>query len=238
MDQIISEFKSLHLTGMAEQWKIMTETRTAGTTTLRDGISLLIQAENDRRRNNRTARLIKNARFRYSASMEQVACDPARGVDKQTVNTLVSCQWIRDGTSVLVTGASGVGKSYLATALGYQACLMGYRVQYYNMSKLMEAVKMARIEACVPKFFERMAEADLVIIDDFGMRKLDGQQLLDFMEILEDRHGRKSTIIASQLPVVDWYEIMEKNKTVADAVMDRLAKTAYRFELKGESLRK
>ena len=115
---------------------------------------------------------------------------------------------------------------------------MGHKVLYYNMSKLLEAINLARIEASVSRFFDRTAETDLLIIDDFGMRKLEGQQLLDFMEILEDRHGRKATVIASQLPVTEWYDIMERNKTIADAVMDRLVKLSCRFSLKGDSLRK
>lgn len=238
MDDIFNELKGLRLTGMADSWNIMTETRKADSCSLRDGLLLLIQAERDRRTNNRTAKLIKNARFRYAASIEQLNCDASRGVDRETVMRLSSCEWIRTGGTVLVTGPAGVGKSYLATALGYQACLMGYKVLYYNMSKLLEAVRIARIESAVSRFFEKMAETDLLIIDDFGMRKLEGQQLLDFMEILEDRHGRKATVIASQLPVSEWYEVMERNKTIADAVMDRIAKLSCRFSLKGDSLRK
>jgi len=238
MDDIFNELKGLHLTGMADSWNTMAETRTADKTSLGEGLLLLIQAERERRANNRTAKLIKNARFRYAASIEQLNCDQARGVDKETVTRLASCEWIRTGGTVLVTGPAGVGKSYLATALGYQACLMGHKVLYYNMSKLLEAINLARIEASVSRFFDRTAETDLLIIDDFGMRKLEGQQLLDFMEILEDRHGRKATVIASQLPVTEWYDIMERNKTIADAVMDRLVKLSCRFSLKGDSLRK
>ena len=151
---------------------------------------------------------------------------------------LASCEYIKQGASVLITGPAGVGKSYLSTALGYQACLSGYRVRYFNMNKLLEAMQMSRIETKAAKFFDRMAEVDLLIIEDFGMKILDGQQLLDFMELIEDRHARKSTIITSQLPVKNWYDILAKNTTVADAVLDRLAKTAHRIELSGDSMRK
>ena len=114
---------------------------------------------------------------------------------------LATCEYIGQGASVLITGPAGVGKSFLATALGYQACLCGYKVRYFNMHKLLDDMQTAHIETKAAKFFDKMADVDLLIIEDFGMKILDGQQLLDFMELIEDRHGRKSTIITSQLSV-------------------------------------
>jgi DNA replication protein DnaC len=237
-NQIFQDLKGLHLSGMAECWQRLQETRKHQEIVLQDGLLMLIQAEHDQRAANKTARLIKNARFRYDASIEQLVFDPAKGRDQGRIMQLASCEYIRQGASVLITGPAGVGKSFLATALGYQGCLSGYRVRYFNMSKLLEAMQMARIEAKAAKFFDRMAEVDLLIIEDFGIKVLDGQQLLDFMELIEDRHARKSTIITSQLPVKNWYDVLAKNTTVADAVLDRLAKTAHRFELTGDSMRK
>ena len=151
---------------------------------------------------------------------------------------LATCEYIRQGASVLITGPAGVGKSFLASALGYQACLNAFKVRYINMMKLLEESKLARIESKAARYFDRAAEIDLLVIEDFGMKVLDGQQLLDFMELIEDRHGRKSTIITSQLPVENWYDVLAKNTTVADAILDRLAKSSHRIELRGESLRK
>ena len=139
---------------------------------------------------------------------------------------------------MLISGRSGTGKSYIATALGVNACLAGYRVLYTGMAKLLERINIARVEGSIAQFFDRMAALDLLCIDDFGMRKLNGQQLLDFMEIIEDRHAKKSTIISRQLPVSDWYDVLDNNTTVADAILDRLARTSYKIELKGESYRK
>lgn len=228
----------LHLGGMAERWEAIQMLRKNQDVSLNDGIQMLIQAEKEHRSSSRTARLIKRARFRYNASVERIVFDSSKGKDKDRIMQLASCEYIRQGLSVLITGPSGVGKSYMATALGYQACLSGFKVLYYNMNKLLEQIQLARVEGTIIKFFEKMADVDLLIIDDYGMKILDGQQLMDFMELIEDRHARKSTIISSQLPVDNWYEVLEKNKTIADAIIDRMAKTSHTFALSGESLRK
>ena len=237
-DQIYQDLKSLHLSGMAQSWMLLHETRKLGELTLQDGMAVLIQAEHDQRTNNRTARLLSRARFRYNASIEELAFNTAQGRDKNQILSLATCEYIKQGASVLVTGPAGVGKSFIASALGHQACFAGYKVRYANMQKLLEDMHMARIESKAARFFDKMAALDLLIIDDFGMKILDGQQLLDFMELIEDRHGRKSTIIASQLPVKNWYDILAKNPTIADAVLDRVVKSAYRIELNGVSMKK
>jgi DNA replication protein len=238
MDLIASELKSLRMPGMAGCWLSLQETRRVDSLSLSEGLQLLLQAEKDQRKENRNARLIKEAGFRYRASIEEIIFDAARGVDKNRVLQLAGCQYIKQGTAVLITGAAGTGKSWLATALGYQACLLGFRVAYFNMQKFFRKITMTRIEATLPKFFDKMAQTDLLILDDFGMKVLDGQQLLDFLEVIEDRHARKATIIISQLPVAGWYDLMSSNATAADAILDRIVHTAQRFELKSESMRK
>lgn len=238
METIYNELKGLYLSGMADRWRLLQEMRKTKEITLDEGMQMLLQAERDRRNENKIARLMKNAKFRYEASIEEVAFDSARGKDKDRIMQLATCDYIKAGTSVLISGPTGVGKSFLATALGHQACLHGFKVRYYNMQKLCEATNMARIESSISKFFDKVADIDLLIIDDFGLVKLSGQQLIDFMEIIEDRHGRKSTIIASQLPIEDWYDVLAKNKTIADSIMDRLVKVSYQFCLSGSSLRK
>ena len=238
MNYFEEQFRSLHLSGMAECWQTIEETRKKESLSLDDGLRMLIQYEKDWRQNKRTARLIKKARFRYNATVADIICDPARGRDKDRVMELATCGYIDRGLSVLVTGPAGVGKSLIVSAYGNQACLNGYKVAYYNMQKLLETLQLARIEGTAMRLYEKLADVDLLIIDDFGMRVLDGKQLLDFMELIEDRHGRKSTMLASKLPVKSWYEVFAKNATIADALVDRLVKTSYHFELKGDSLRK
>lgn len=238
MTDIYDELRSLHLTGMAESWKLMQETRKTQEISLNDGIALLLQSERAHRENSRTERLLRKAKFRYNAVFEQISFDQARGKDRDRILMLGTCEYIRQGASVLVTGLAGTGKSFLITAFGHQACINGYSVLYVNMSKLLEMLTLKRIEGKISKFFDKIAALDLLIIDDFGMKKLDGQQLNDFMEIMEDRHARRSTIIASQLPVTNWYDVLDNNKTIADAILDRIVRTSHRFELKGDSLRK
>ena len=178
-----------------------------------------------------------NAGFRYKASIEELKTDPARGVDKQLIATLSVGDYIEKGVSVLITGATGCGKSFMASALGHQACMQGYTVAYFNTQKLMLKMKMSRLEGSIFKLFEKLSKTHLLILDDFGLTHLGQQQQMDLMELIEDRHGKMATIIASQLPVASWYEVIGE-ETIADAILDRLIHTPSRIEIKGESLRK
>lgn len=238
MEKVLSELKQMRLPGMASTWQNLMETRQATSLNLLDGMRLLMQGEHDQRLANRNARLLKNARFRYNVSVSELAYDSSRGLDKAFVTQLCAGEYIRRGIPVIITGATGTGKSWLASALGNQACISGFKTRYWSILKLMEDIALARAERQVKKLFERIASLDLMIIDDFGIKKLTGEQVLDLMEIIEDRHGRKSTIIVSQVPVADWYDCLETNTTAADAILDRLVHSAIRFELGGDSLRK
>lgn len=237
MDEISTMIKRLRLPGMESCWQALLETRRIEGMSLRDGLQLLLQAENEQRIENRNARLLKLANFRYQATVMETQFDASRGLDKNRVMELATCSYIKAGVPILITGAAGTGKSWLSTALGRQACTMGYKVRYYNIFKLFEQITLARMEGTLTKFFNRIAETDLLILDDFGVRSLDKQQMLDFLEIMEDRHAMKSTIIVSQLPVVNWYDMMKSNTTAADAILDRIVHTAQRFELTGTSRR-
>lgn len=238
MNDIATKMRELRLPSMAQCWQSLAETRRADSLTLSDGLEILLQAERDGRLANRNARLLRNAKFRYQTTVQEMIFDTARGLDKNKIMTLSTCEYIRKGLPVIITGPTGTGKSSLASALGYQACLSGMSTRYFGMQKFFEQMHLARIDATVNKLMERLVALDLLILDDFGMQVLDNRQILDLMEVLEDRHGRKSTIIVSQLPVSQWYSILEANTTAADAILDRIVHTAYRFELKGESLRK
>lgn len=215
----------------------MVETRRHHELSLAEGLEMLLQAEEQQRSNNRTDRLRKGARFRYSVSTEELLYGSTRGLDKAQVTHLVMGDYIDKGECVLITGATGCGKSFLASALGHHACSQGHKVAYYNLQKLLIKTKMSRIDGSIYKFFESLSKTDLLILDNFGLSHLEKQQQMDLMEIIEDRHAQKATIIASQLPVSSWYEIIGE-ETIADAILDRLVHTSHRIELKGESLRK
>ena len=235
--QINTLLTSLRLHGMERSWQSLRETRQHHELSLPDGLELMLQAEEEDRKNRRFERLRKNAHFRYQASIEELYLDASRGIDKSLISELAKGDYIARGESVLISGASGCGKSFLASALGHHACAQGYKVAYHNLQKLFIRTKMARLDGSIYKFFEKTAKTDVLIIDDFGLAHFDRQQRLDMMEMIEDRHGRKSTIIASQLPVTNWYDVINE-EVIADAILDRLIHTSYRIELKGENLRK
>jgi DNA replication protein DnaC len=237
MMQLETQFKELRLHAMCQCWQTLVETRKHHELSLSEGLEILLQAEQQLRINNRSERLRKNARFRYQASIEEIMFDTARGLDRALVNELALGDYIKKGESILVTGATGCGKSFFASALGHQACAQGYKVAYFNVQKLLIKTKMARLDGTIYKYFEQLSKTDLLVMDDFGLTHLEKQQQIDLMEIIEDRHARKATIIASQLPVSTWYEIIGE-ETIADAILDRLVHTSHRIELKGESLRK
>ena len=238
MEQIKSELSGMRLSGMAAALQSLQESRKIHELSFTDGLRILLQAERDQRQSNRYARLVKNASFRYRASMEEINFDASGGLDKNLILSLANGSYIRDAGSILITGATGCGKSFIASALGDRACRQGYSVIYFGMQKLLSKLKIVRIEGVAVRFFEKLAKTDLLIIDDFGIGTMDREQQPDFLEIIEDRHARKSTIISSQLPPANWFDLFS-DETIADAFMDRMIHTSHRIEFKNtESLRK
>jgi len=231
------QMNQLRLLGMSHSWQALQETRRHHELSITEGLEILLQAETQDRKNRSFERLKKAARFRYQASVEEIQIDAARGVNKELITTLATGEYIKNGEAVIITGATGCGKSFIASALGHHACGQGYKVAYYNLQKLLLKTKMARIEGTIYKLMEKISKTNLLILDDFGLIHLKGQQQLDLMEIMEDRHAKASTIIASQLPVASWFDVISE-ATIADAILDRLIHSSHRIELRGESLRK
>ena len=230
---IETQLRQLRLHGMSRSWTALMETRTHHDLSFAEGMEVLLQERSGKR----FERLQKNAHFRYQASVQELHMDASRGLDKSLISNLATGEYIAKGEAILISGATGTGKSFLASALGHHACSQGYKVAYYNLQKLLLKTKMSRIDGTIYKFFDKLSKAELLILDDFGLTHLEQQQRMDFMEIIEDRHASSATIIASQLPVANWYDIIGE-ETIADAILDRMVHTSYRIELKGESLRK
>lgn len=168
--------------------------------------------------------------------MEQIDYIAKRNLDKALMLRLSSCEWINRKQNVIISGSTGLGKSFLASALGNQACQQGYKVYYRNCSKLFDELKIAKADGSYIKEVNRIEKIDLLILDDFGLKPLDSNQRLILLELLEDRHGKRSTIITSQLPVKSWYDVIDE-PTIADAILDRLVHSSHRIELGGDSLR-
>ncbi|MDM1098283.1 ATP-binding protein, partial [Myroides odoratimimus] len=199
-------------------------------------IAYLTDSEYDDRENRRIERLINTAKFRYKAYIQDINIDSSRNIDRNMIDRLAACEFIKQQQNILITGSTGVGKSYIASAIGYQACMLGYKVMYFSINKLFSKLKMAKGDGSFSKEIDRIEKQDLIILDDFGLQPLDNLKRQDFMEIIEDRHGKRSTIIASQLPIETWHDIIGE-QTIADAILDRMVHNSIRIELHGESLR-
>jgi len=236
-NQILEKMKLLKLWGMHRNFQSNLNQTETDRYTPDELLAMLLEAEWDDRQIRKIQRLITTAKFRYMASIEELIYEPERELEKNQMMRFAECDYIRHHHNILITGSTGVGKSYLACALGHQACLKGYRVLYFNLSKLLSRLKMMKADGSYLKEITRLEKQDLLILDDFGLQPIDDQSRLILLEIIEDRYDIKSTIITSQLPVGSWYEVINE-KTIADAIMDRLIHKVYRVNLKGESMRK
>ena len=200
-------------------------------------IAHLLGAEQLHRVNEKTTYYLKLAKLRLPATFEQIECSPARNLIKQQLAALAEGRYLEQGENLLITGATGCGKSFLACALGHQACIQGYKTSYLNMNRLIEKVTLSRLDGSYIKLLNHLERQSLIILDDFGLQPMSQELRLTLLQLLEDRYGKKSIIITSQLPVSKWHEYIN-DPTLADAILDRLTANAHRIELKGESLRR
>lgn len=236
MNEILTKMKQMRLQGMAKAFQLTLESGKNESFTPDEMISHLIESEWDERYNKKLDRTIHAARFRYKASVEQISYENNR-VDKNQVLRLADCEFIKRKENIIITGSTGIGKSFLASAIGHQACAQGYKVLYQHSTKLFARMKIAKADGSYLKELAKIEKQHILLIDDFGIQPLDAQSRSTLMEIIEDRHGKSSTIITSQVPVSMWHDIIGE-QTIADAILDRIVHDAHRVEMKGESLRK
>jgi DNA replication protein DnaC len=206
--------------------------------TFEERLYQLLEAEQSERTNKKIKRLLSQAKFKdRQASLDAIAYSSKRGIERSQILSLASGEYIAKGQNILITGATGVGKSFLAQALAKQAIFEGYSAKYYRVTRLLEEVKLARLEGSYTKTIQKLSRINLLILDDFGVTALKADELSDLFEVIEERTFAGSTIITAQLPVKEWHNYLG-NATIADAMMDRLIYSAHRIEMKGESMRK
>ena len=234
----IDKLRGMRLGTMADAWLSQREQPKVHELDFDSRFGLLVDAEHLSRDNKRLARALRAAKLRLpNACIEDVDFAPKRELDRAAIRQLGTCTWIASHANVIITGATGTGKSYLACALAQQACRSGYRVSYRRMPRLIEELTLAHADGTYTRLLGRLAKVDVLVLDDWGIAPLRDQERRDMLEIVEDRHGARATIITSQLPVENWHDYVG-DPTIADALLDRVVHTAHRIKLKGPTRRK
>lgn len=233
----IQMMQTMKLTGMADAYQAITQLPVDKQPQSHQCIATLLDAEQQHRTFKRTNMFVRLSKLRYQANIKDISYDPSRNLNKQTIAALADCSYIQRAHNIIISGATGCGKSYITCALGYQACMMGYRTLYFNMNRLCEQIAVAKIDGTLIKWINKLQKAKLIILDDFGLQPLTHQVKLVLLQILEDRYNRSSIIMCSQLPQHKWYEYFDE-PTLADAILDRITANCTTIELKGDSLRK
>ncbi len=233
----MEKLQSLKLNGMLRGLEEQNASSEYKSLSFEERLGLLVDLETIERENRRLITRLKQAKLRQTACFEDIDYRHPRELDKSLMLSLGTCRWIKDHQNILVTGSTGVGKSFLACALAHKACLEGYKVRYYRVSRLFRELHAAQGDGTYLKLMTKISKFQILVIDDWGLENLKDQQRNDLLELLEDRHGVHSTIITSQLPVEHWHEVIG-NPTIADAILDRLVHNAHKISLDGDSMRR
>ena len=233
----LDKLHALKLTGMAAALADQSATPDITDLSFEERLGLLVDREMTERDNRRMSSRLRRAKLRHAAILEDIDYRNSRGLDKGLVQSLASCQWVKEHLNALITGPTGVGKTWLACALAHKACREGYTAQYVRLTRLLRELTIAKGDGQYSKLLTSLAKVDVLILDDWGLMKLSAENRRDLLEVLEDRHGRRSTIATSQLPIEEWHGVIG-DATLADAILDRLVHNAYKINLRGESMRK
>jgi len=232
----LDHLAELKLDGMSKAYKALLKMPVQNQPSLNEFMARLAEAELQERAARKTALYLRQSKLRYDAVLEQVYCNTERNLTQDKLMMLADGGFIQRAENILITGRTGCGKSFLACALGRQACTLGYRTLYFGINRFLEKIAMSKLDGTYIKLLNQIEKAPLIIIDDFGLHPLNATTRRALLQILEDRYGLKSTIIVSQLPVASWYEYIGES-TISDAIMDRLSGNAHRIDLEGDSLR-
>jgi DNA replication protein DnaC len=236
-EQILEKMQKMRLHGMARIFQNSFEKGAMEKLTTDEMIAHMVESEWDDRYNRKLDRSLHRAHFRYKAAIEQIEFGEGRELDKNQIMRLAECVFVKKKENVIITGSTGIGKSFIASAIGHQACSKGYKVMYAHSTKLFAKLKLAKADGTYLKELSKIEKQDLLLIDDFGIQPLDQQSRTSLMEIIEDRHGKSATMFTSQVPIGLWHEVIGE-QTIADAILDRIVHDAHRLEMKGESMRK
>ncbi|NJN28413.1 MAG: ATP-binding protein [Cyclobacteriaceae bacterium] len=232
----LEQLRTLKLQGMARSYEAVLSLPVQSQPGAHELLAQLVQHEIENKRSKRTDLYLRLSKLRYASMLEEIKCSTERNLTREQVSSLADCSWIERAENLLVIGATGCGKSFLACGLGHQACQLGYKTLYLNMNRFIEKVTLAKLDGTFIKLLNQIEKTSLLILDDFGLQPLSADNRLALLQILEDRYKRKATLIASQLPVLKWHEYLG-DPTLADAILDRLTANAQRIDLKGKSLR-
>ena len=237
IEQTIEKLYTMKLNGMVDALKDQLQQPSSHELSFEDRITLLVDRQWIWKEERRMKRLLHNAHLKINGCIEDIDYKSSRGLDKSVILSLASCDWITHAQNIIITGPTGVGKTYLACALGNRACRMGFSAFYIRLPSLFQEVAIARADGSYPKLMKKLLKAKVLILDDLGLAPMTAPERRDLLEVIEDRHGAASTIVTTQLPIEHWHENI-RDSTIADAILDRLVHNAHKVNLKGESMRK
>lgn len=236
-NQTIDRLHQMKLTGMAQALADQMEKTDFNDYSFEERVGLLVEYEWTYRQNKRLAILLKQARLRLGACVEDINYVHHRGLDRGLIKSLATCQWLNAHHNVIITGPTGIGKTFIACALANAACRLGFTARYYRLPRLLQDMALARADGSYPRVLSRLAKTDLLILDEWGMAYFNDMQGRDLLELVDDRYQLHSTIIVGQIPMENWHQLLP-DPTVADAILDRLVHNAHKIKLDGDSMRK